>query len=272
MQDHIIRFHDLFLQSLTRRLPTRGGRVAILLSGGVDSATILAGLLELKYAPELFTFYLAPKPSEDWNVANSMAKAFSLQLHTAIIPRDQGVLISDIRRLLPLVKKRFKTHIQCSQPFIYLSKLVIKQGVSFAFFGMAADDLWGSSKNTQICLSKEGEEAARTKRRSDLFNENVSDISVVNVSKHYGLTLVDPYRDYDLSRYMLSLNMKTLHSPKSKGIAIQAFPQFWKTGQWYRRNKSLQVISGIREWHDTLLKTEINRTQSKSIVGIYNHL
>jgi len=49
-------------------------------------------------------------------------------------------------------------------------------------------------------------------------------------------------------------------------------PEFWKQSEWYRTNEPLQVCSGIRERHDTLLNSPLNDCDAKNVLKIYNRL
>lgn len=57
-----------------------------------------------------------------------------------------------------------------------------------------------------------------------------------------------------------------------KMIDVKAFEDFYGSGAWYRKNSNLQCNSGIREYHDLLLRTELNKRKSKNVVAIYNDI
>ena len=92
-----------------------------------------------------------------------------------------------------------------------------------------------------------------------------------------GTPMEEPYSDEPLLSHAIAMDYAELNRLgtkfKQKGIALRAFPEFWSRG-WYRRNSSLQVNSGVREWHDTLLAdVELNPDgRHRAVVGIYNQI
>ena len=66
--------------------------------------------------------------------------------------------------------------------------------------------------------------------------------------------------------------MADINFPRQKGIALRAFPSFFKEAKW-RRNSPHQIDSGLRQLHDTLLSdTTLNTRQNKAVIAVYNNL
>lgn len=65
---------------------------------------------------------------------------------------------------------------------------------------------------------------------------------------------------------------RELMQKEIKMIDVKAFEDFYGSGAWYRKNSNLQCNSGIREYHDLLLRTELNKRKSKNVVAIYNDI
>ena len=76
----------------------------------------------------------------------------------------------------------------------------------------------------------------------------------------------------ELVNYILSKDFSQLHKPKLKQLTYDNYKNEIDKYDLYRKNSSLQVNSGVREWHDELLKTELNINNWKSVVGIYNYI
>ena len=82
---------------------------------------------------------------------------------------------------------------------------------------------------------------------------------------------VSPYKQSeDIINYFLQLPVSEIRYGKQKKQTYEAFKQEIDELSLYRRNSSMQVNSGIREFHDELLKSEYNTGNYKSVVGIYN--
>lgn len=241
----------------------------LLLSGGVDSATLLAAQMELGYKPRCYSFRLGNRDSTDVSVARKICADYSLPLTVISIPREEGVLIADIKYLIDILGTNKKAAIQCSQPVMYMARAIKVDGYNGAIVGTGAVVL--DDKRVAILWAKQGEEAARKYRAAKLDDRHlpVGTGYMHRIAKLHGVLLEEPYSDEPLRSHALALDYAELNKPKQKGIALRAFPDFYNKGYW-RRNSPLQVNSGIREWHDTLVKSSYNKRNCKSVVCIYN--
>ncbi|HEX3640178.1 MAG TPA: asparagine synthase-related protein [Ktedonobacteraceae bacterium] len=245
----------------------------LMLSGGTDSMTNLAGILSLGYKPpHCYTFQVGNRESSDAKVSRSVCKYFDIPHTIVSIPQNEETLIADIRRVLPIVCRLRKIHIQCAHPFLYLAEAAFNDGYRDASFAMNADDLWGVSRFFSVGIKEHGEEWFTQKRREWLAWEGGSDISCIKTALSCGVQIYDSFRNPDLIDFLLSCKSYDIHIPVQKGLAIRAFPEFWKCGKWYRTNSPLQINSGLREWHDTLLQSKYNVSHAKAIIVIYRRL
>lgn len=244
------------------------------LSGGADSGTILAAQLALEAKPPVYLLQLGNTQSSDFLVARQMAEAFGLTYRSAIIPRDEETLVHDIREMYRVLGTTRKTAIQCGQCMKYLAQTAAADGHTEALTGTG-----GVVEDCRACaviLHQQGEEAAREYRRQSLFGSTSTEMNgtraMHDASRHFGIVLREPYSQQPLADYIIELDMAEINRPVQKGIALRAFPEFWRAGSWYRHNKSMQVGAGVRSWHDTLLASRYNRRGSKRIIGVYNDL
>lgn len=245
---------------------------AIMFSGGIDSSTILAAMLECGIKPDLYTFYVEGLKSRDVKIAKEIAKEFDLKLSLVEIPNDFDQLIADIKSVITICKRTTKAHIQCAHPWLYLSNACKKDGHDSAMIGMSADGLYGTNRNGAIIYKTKGEDAFREFRFEKDNDYLASDASVFKVSSHFGIKLWDLYAQYTMSKFLLSLTHDQMHKPIQKSIAIDAFPDFWKRGNWIRKNSPLQIESGLRDLHDKIIKSDFNKRESKTVVGVYNDI
>jgi len=246
----------------------------LLMSGGVDSAAILSVLLHLNKQPKLYTFTLGTELSNDAKVSLDIAKTFNLDIELITIPKDSKTLISDINKLLSIFNKVSKTAIQCGHFLLYLAPVIKKDGydkILGGTGGVVEDD-----RKVHVCLHTKGEDAAREYRkggmtlRNNLHQGGVKGMH--DVAENFEIELLEPYKNKELSEYALSLDMKVINYPVQKGIAVRAFPEFWNNGNWYRTNSPLQINGGIRDWHHTLIDSNLNTGNWKSCIGVYNKM
>lgn len=268
-RQHAEQFRATFLDAIR---PYIG--MPLLLSGGVDSATNLAALLALgEPPPRCYTFQLGEIISSDLAVARAMCAHFNVPHTTVRIPQNEATLIADIQRVLPLICRLKKVHVQVAQCFLYLADAVVADGARDATLAMAADDLWGSARAIAAYVKSQGEDWCRAMRREYITYTGGSDESTARVAKSRGLTLHEVWTYQPLVDFMLALDYADLHVPVAKGLALRAFPEFWTAGAWYRPNSSLQVNSGVREWHDTLLASPTyNPKRARAIIAVYREM
>lgn len=243
----------------------------LLLSGGVDSATVLASLLALGDRPECYTFQFGDYPSTDVRVAADMARTFNLK-HTIVqVPRDPDSIVADIREVTPLLSHVLKTHVQCSIPFKYLAQAVRADGHRAALMAMAMDELLGTGRHASVAYGQGGDPAFLAFRKTEHADPTRSNFSCKNVARHFGVELIDIAEAPPVEDVLLGMTHAQLHKPRPKWAMLKAFPEFWRRGAWYRKGDPLQVVSGIRDAHDCLLRTPLNRGH-KAVVAIYRDI
>ena len=239
----------------------------LLLSGGMDSGTILAAQLALGGKPQCYTFQLENFQSKDYKVARSMCHHYKLTLHCVEIPRDK--LLDDVIKIITTFKTTKKTHIQCIHPMLYIADMMAEDAVSQCLIGTGG--IVEDNRKCAVALHKHGEDAARKIRRENLLNTTGSATEKMHDTlKRVGIRPIEPYSVQPFADWHLSLDIAEINTPRQKGIALRAFPEFWRNN-WWRPNSGLQMGTGIRRWHDTLLQTD-NPKHYKSVVGIYNEL
>jgi asparagine synthetase B (glutamine-hydrolysing) len=199
----------------------------LLLSGGVDSATMLAAALACGYKPRIFTFRLDNYVSPDFRVAENMARTFDCEFTPVLIPMDVDVLFSDVSRIIQIIGSSQKTHVQCSHPFMYLCGQAHRDGRSsgrFVYCG-AGSDLYGDGRKAMITYHQEGEEAYRAKRAHDAAPDVWgSSVSIMKVCESYGMKVYDPYLRPEIIEFFTELTFADMHKPKQKYIGLRAFP------------------------------------------------
>jgi hypothetical protein len=130
-------------------------------------------------------------------------------------------------------------------------------------------------KRVALVLSKEGEEKARELRRErydDRWRVGHPTWCMHRLAHVHGIITSEPYSDEPLRSYALGLDMAELNRPVEKGIAVRAFPRFFRRNP-PRRATPLQIGSGIRQLHDELLlNSPLNKRGAKSVVAVYNDM
>ncbi len=241
-----------------------------MLSGGVDSATVLAALLAIDRPPRCFTFTLGRYESEDLASARAMCRELDLDHQVVRIPQDALVLERDVRRLVRIVGPR-KTWVQCGHPYLYVVPQLAEYGYHGVYVGLFGDDLWGTGRRVMSGWRRLGDTWAREERNKKLALLLVDDGGEL-VAQSLGAEMLDPFTDEGVMQFLIARSFTEMHVPRLKSLAIGAFPEFWSRGAWYREPLNYQIGAGIRAWHDTLLTSPLNRRGNRAVVGIYNDL
>lgn len=241
----------------------------LLFSGGMDSSTILAGLLELSVKPDLYTYVVDGVNSKDLQASQEIAERFSLRLHVVSIPPAN--LVADVKEIIDLLPSVSKSAIQCGYPMRYLAQRISGDGRHEVLCGVVG--IVEDNKKVHLVLREKGEDGARQYRREVANKNGLGGTEGMRlVSRKYGVELIEPYREKNLLQFQLSLDMADLNFPRQKGIALRAFPKFFEQVKW-RRNSPHQINSGVRNLHDTLLTdATLNYRNNRAVIAVYNNL
>lgn len=238
-------------------------KVSVLLSGGIDSASILFALLEAGKHVACYSFMLDGKMSTDFSLARRNAREFGAEFIPVLLPRDMATLQKDVVTLAKLGAKK-KTDFECGWPMLH-AYAAIKERVVFS--GMGADG--------HFCLSKKG--LLHYKNRIDVFrrltfaNPGYAQQPLHRVlAQKNGKVAVLPYVSKEMQAVFAGTSWDDVNRPRQKQPILDAFPE------QYRRMKVLPHTnlqlgdSGIASHFEKLLTTNWNTGGWKSPVGIYN--
>lgn len=285
---HAPLFHDLMLESI-RQTPWDS---AILLSGGIDSATLLAASLELGRTPQLITVNLGTEWSADTQTASQMARAHNLPHHVVQVDDSEVYRERLIRRTIaicatPIRESRGheKTHVEVAATLLDALEFAGRYGHRTLLQGMAAGDAYGDSRHAHVRRSEMGEEGARAYRApmlDDPYDVTLTDRTALYLAAVFGVKLIDPYRLDPLRSWLRDTTMDQFHLERPKSVALDAFPAFWDAHpEWVRKHANMHLDDasgttawpdGFRGWYADLVNTGLNATGAKSPVVIYRAL
>ncbi|MCC0705113.1 hypothetical protein IC213_18820 [Clostridioides sp. ES-S-0049-02] len=243
-------------------------KIAILFSGGMDSLSLLLSCLDLHIKPHVYSFRLSSHESQDIISVRKIINIFDLEYTEIVINNNLENLIYDASYIIKTFEVKKKTQVQCIHPFLYMVKEIKEK---FILTGLCADDIYGTSRKMQV-LGRKNEldfYEKRLKKHKDI--ESSSYKFIKELFKIYNKNLIVPYKENNkLVKLLLSKTYNELHMPKQKNLTYENYKYEIDKYDLYRRSSNLQVNSALREWHDLLLKTDLNIKEYKSVVGIYN--
>lgn len=252
---------------LTRELRAMSGddRVAVLLSGGVDSVSVAFAAHRLGKKITAYTFHLDGQPSYDSQKAVDIAKIMGWDYHVVIIPTNN--IERDFIRLAEEVQCKKKTHFECCFPFLYVYPQIKEHEV---LSGWAADGYYGVSKKANIHYK-------HTKEKFDEFRKDYfGDNSRAGYLWHKRIAeelnkkrFVAPYLDPSVAEFFMSKDWYELNQPYQKHHVVEAFPEFKQVGG-IKKHINLQLGSGIDKLfeREVLSNTRLNFNNRKRVMDV----
>lgn len=263
--------------------PYAEAKLPLLLSGGVDSGTLLAACLELGHHPKCYAYTLhwpsSPDHglSDDFIAARRAARSAGCEFEGVRIPRTFERLEEDVREVIDLLRVSRKTSVQCAHPMLHLFRAISAGGAERIIAGTGGVVLDGRS--VMVLLAEEGEEAVRELRREklqDRSNPETATGQMHILGEKLGVTLEEPYSENPSLDVGLSIDLAEMNRGprgfRQKGIAVRAYPQYWMAPGRYQGATPLQVGGGVREWHEDLLDSPLNPGGAKRVIAIYNRI
>ena len=259
---------ELIKKHIEDNIP-KNEKVAVMFSGGLDSLSVLLSAVELGYDVKLYTFHLEGIISKDLETARKVSKYYNLKLQEVTIPADVDLLISDLTELIKKHDLKKKTQFQVMHPMKYLCNAIEE---NYVLSGLEADTLYGNTRSMRKTIACESE--FKNIRHKYIYDEDNASYSFIkNELKSNNKTFIAPYKQSsEIINYFLNLESKDLCFGKQKKQTYEAFKTEIDNLSLYRRSSNMQINSGIREFHDLLLQTNLNQKNFKSVVGVYNQL
>lgn len=239
--------------------------VALLLSGGIDSLSLLFSLLEAGKRVRAYTFTLDAHVSSDFAAARRAASTFDVPFVPVWLPVGIDRLKADLRELKALGAKR-KTAFECFWPMLHAYRAVEEPVV---VSGMGADGHFCISKKGLLHFRDRIDEFRLGLYRSPTYAQQ--DLHA-RFAARLGKRAVLPFLAESMRSEFLGTTWREVNTPKQKQPILDAFPNYFRRVR-VRPHTNLQLgDSRIATHFQRLLKTDWNIGGFKSVVGIYNAL
>ena len=240
--------------------------VGLLLSGGIDSASLMFGLLEVGKRVTAYSFMLDGHVSTDFALARRNARAFGVPFVPVFLPRDLPSLKRDLYRLARTGKATRKTDFECGWPMLHAYPAVRERVV---VSGMGADGHFCISKKGMIHFRDRIDDFRRGLYASPGYAQRPLHELLASAQ---GKVAVLPYMTDAMRAEFLGTTWDQCNRPRQKQPILDAFPdQFARMKVLPHTNLQLGD-SKIAQHMSGLLRSDWNRRGAKSIVAIYNDL
>jgi asparagine synthetase B (glutamine-hydrolysing) len=241
--------------------------VAILLSSGVDSQSVLFSLLNVGITPVVYSFTLDNHESKDFKKASYIADLYNLKFVPILLPTDIDTLKTDLK-ILKGYGAKSKTDFECGWPMLYAYKTITENVIAS---GLGADG--------HFCISKKG--MIHYKDRIDEFRNNLfTNIRYAQQPIHkllaseYNKECYFPYLSDEVRMHFIGKSWNQINKPMQKQTVRDTYPDdFLKCKPTLHTNYQ-KGDSGIDKLFESLIESDWNigngNRKWKSVVGIYN--
>lgn len=243
--------------------------VAALLSGGVDSTSVLLALLEAGREPVAYSFVLEGRVSQDFLLARRTARTLGVPFRSVILPGSVDRLIEDVRFLVAGGLTR-KADIECAWPRWHALNAVQEAHLAT---GDGADGYFGVSRKATVRWSKDP--APLDPFRDEYLDKpNRAQVSTLRGwAAARGVTVWTPWWAAEMREAYRGTSWRDVNRPREKEPVRRAFAAEFAKLPKLPRHTNLQLgDSGIAEHFERLLGTGLNRRGYRSVVGVYNAL
>jgi hypothetical protein len=246
------------------------GQAALLLSGGIDSVTVLFSMLSTGRKPDCFTFAMDGNDSADLRSSVSLCRKFGLKHHVVRIPALLESILEDTRWTIAKIDWTRttdikKTIVQCVHPFRHVGPVL----PPLTLCGLGGDSFYLTRRQERMAARDLGDAAVSKWRRSFASDPDYSDFHIMDTCRRaHGKTIIDFYDDPGWTAWIRRFPLSATHRPIEKYASVGLWPDYWSQGKFLRQQSSFQVNSGLRDRHDLLLKG----TPHKAIIALYRQM
>lgn len=255
-------FRILFDRIVKENIPANTEKVAICLSGGVDSLTCGFALESMGVEVVAYTFKIEGIDSQDADSSREASEAFGWEFHLIEVPINN--LKEDFLTLASKWKCIKKTQYECTWPFIYIVP-EIKE--TYVLNGIGADSHYGLSKRAMIHY-RHTKELMNEFRAEYFALKNPSGLhQLIAILESRNKILYAPYYHKDLIAFFRRFSWDEINRPKEKQLILDAYPEYFSKVR-VRKHANLQIVAGVREVFETLLDSDLNKNNRTRVMDL----
>lgn len=252
-------------------LPGPKTKVAVALSGGVDSHMCLFALLACGISPTIYSFTLEDRESRDFRTARACANYFGLEFVPIHLPVDVLVLqhhVWDVCHRYLTEYKVGKTTIECTWPVSYVYAAIKEP---YLFMGHGGDTPYCSTRK-QKKMYQAGQYG---KMMHDYYSYLHNDLQLIYASRYLKsqrkrAKLLCPMNDKGMLQVFRDFDpFDKRETPTGKAVSRAAFWEYFSQVYVYGQQPFQKGDTGIADHFETLLTTEW-QGKGKTVKSIYN--
>jgi asparagine synthetase B (glutamine-hydrolysing) len=241
--------------------------VALCLSSGLNSNSILFELVEQGKKVTAFTFSMEGIESRDYVHAKKNCETFGVDFVNVVLPHSLESIKEDVYTLAKMGAKS-KADFECFFPFLHLYK---HGGLTqkYVLSGLGADG--------HFCITKRGMIHFRDKIDSfrDMIysNPNYGQKQMhEKICESLGKVYIAPYHTEEMRNEFRGVQWNEINKPKEKQAIIDAYKDYFTKVKLFRHQNFQKGDSGISTAFMQLVHTDLNKGNFKTPKGIYNDI
>lgn len=257
---------------------SKDDRVAVLLSGGIDSLSVAIAAEQLGKRITAYSFALDGYPSAELSAAIAIARAHAWPMKVIHVPTDD--LKDDFFRLALQDGCRKKVHFEVTFPISYVIPAISEAEI---LTGWNADDHYGNTAKVVIEFAQRNTKNADAQKLKNRFDEirarrygehDAEDSTdtfwfASRIACANGKRLIDPYRSQAVREYFNAFNHAELSSP-AKPLVREELSGLSPALHLIRSGIKLQKGAGVHDYFARLLADpETNPWQCKNMLHLY---
>lgn len=242
--------------------------MAVALSGGVDSNSVLASLLEAGHRPYVLSYTPSTHESTDYLMARSNAEAMGLKFFPVVVDMSAPALEAGVRAL---VKRGYTTKLEVESlsPMLSILTMAADCRAEVLFTGDQADGFFINnnwmSRNFDRARGIPGPQRQHVKEDADTWRiDELRDIywredrscseAVVSLGDEAGVRVVVPYRSERLLKAFRGTHWREVNEPRLKEPIRLAYRE-WFDERLTVRPKPVNLHRGDSRFAETIGRT-----------------
>ena len=239
---------QLFMLSM-HRCVGNASRVAVGLSGGKDSHTILFALLEMGITPVAYSLRVEDVYSTDFKVAKNTCLQLGIKFNEVIIPK-----VIDTKKFVDFIVKYErvnKVDAECYWPIQLMLEQVTEPVL---LLGITAGVMVPLSKKACIHFKNNHDKLNEWREKDWKYTTTPDMICLDKMGKEHNILVKDPFFNRAILDWFKQQSWKSLHTPNQKQVLVDMFPTMFAQVKTTPQTSMQVGDSGIREVYEQLLQ------------------
>jgi len=245
-------------------------KVAVSLSGGVDSCGVLAAFLEVGLRPTCYSYTPSTHESTDFKMARQTAENMDLEFHGVIVQMEPRNLESQARYVMKH-GARTKVQVESLVPIANVVALAGKLGLDVFATGDQSDGYFSLSRSANFVRYDETSERIDNNRR-DYYKKDKSCSGLIDdLCKLRGMDGLFPFRHPTIYKAFLGNTWQEVNKPRLKEPVKLAFGDWFQPDKILTRTHQVNLHKGDSRFGDTFAEILMDHIPGdwRSPAGLY---